>query len=92
MRWQGLELVAEGLWRQERGGRSSTNSDNQQSPQLVSRTPGHRTLPAGYVHASYPICPKAQLAAARRHRVSLSCWVSAADRSTRPRPAIAWSS
>jgi hypothetical protein len=74
MRWHGLELVAEGLWRHERWGTILDHSDNQQIAALVEPdSDGHRNYLAGYIHASYPILSeKLQLAARAGHsRLSL---------------------
>ena len=69
LRWHGLELVVEGLWRQERWGTILDHSDNQQIAALVEPdSDGHRNYLAGYVHASYPILPETlQLAARAGH-------------------------
>ncbi len=74
MRWHGLELVVEGLWRHERWGTILDHSDNQAIAALVEPdSDGHRNYLAGYVHASYPILTrKLQLAARAGHsRLSL---------------------
>jgi hypothetical protein len=69
MRWHGLELVVEGLWRHERWGTILDHSDNQAIAALVEPdSDGHRNYLAGYVHASYPILlEKLQLAARAGH-------------------------
>jgi hypothetical protein len=74
VRWHGLELIAEGLWRHERWGSILTHSDNAPLSMLIDAdSKGHRNYLAGYVHASYPIIPELlQLAARVGHsRVAL---------------------
>jgi outer membrane murein-binding lipoprotein Lpp len=74
LRWRGLELVAEGIWRHERWGTILAHSDNQTVRELVDPdADGHRNYLAGYVHASYPLLPQTlQLSARVGHaRVTL---------------------
>ena len=56
VRWYGVELVAEGIWRHERWGTILDHSDNQDAAAAVHPdSDGHRNYLAGYLHASYPI-------------------------------------
>jgi hypothetical protein len=66
MRWHGLELVVEGVWRHERWGTILDHSDNQAVAALVEpSSDGRRNYLAGYVHASYPVLPDKLLLAGR---------------------------
>jgi hypothetical protein len=74
LRWYGLELIVEGLWRHERWGSILDHTDN--APLAIAidaDSQGHRNYLAGYVHASYPIIPDlVQLAARFGHsRIAL---------------------
>ncbi|HKE19978.1 MAG TPA: porin [Kofleriaceae bacterium] len=74
LRWRGLELVAEGIWRHERWGTILFHSDNQTIKELVDPdADGHRNYLAGYLHASYPLVQQTlQLSARVGHsRVAL---------------------
>jgi outer membrane murein-binding lipoprotein Lpp len=66
LRWHGLELVVEGIWRHERWGTILEHSDNQAVAALVEpSSDGRRNYLAGYVHASYPLLPDKLLLAGR---------------------------
>jgi hypothetical protein len=74
LRWHGLELVAEGLWRHERWGTILDHSDNRDLANAIDADArGHRNYLAGYVHASYPLIEqRLQLSARVGHsRVAL---------------------
>ncbi|HWM87339.1 MAG TPA: porin [Kofleriaceae bacterium] len=66
VRWHGLELVAEGVWRHERWGTILDHTDNEAVAELVDPdSEGVRNYLSGYVHASYPILPDELQVAAR---------------------------
>jgi hypothetical protein len=66
LRWQGLELIAEGIFRHEHWGTILSHSDNQPLAELIdANRQGTRRYLAGYVHASYPIVPELLQVAAR---------------------------
>ncbi|HTE55428.1 MAG TPA: porin [Kofleriaceae bacterium] len=66
LRWHGLELIAEGIWRHERWGTIVQHADNQALATLIDAdSEGHRNYLGGYVHASFPIIPELLQIAAR---------------------------
>ena len=70
----GLELLAEGIWRQERWGTILDHSDNAMLAEAIRPdASGHRNYLAGFLHASYVLLPKKLQAAVRvgHNRVSL---------------------
>jgi hypothetical protein len=74
LRWQGLELIAEGIFRHEDWGTILSHSDNQPLAALIDADrQGRRKYLAGYVHASFPIVPDQLQIAARvgQSRVAL---------------------
>jgi hypothetical protein len=74
LRWNGLELVVEGIWRHERWGTILAHADNQALAGIIDAdADGRRNYLAGYVHASYPIlAEQLQIAAQVGHsRIAL---------------------
>jgi hypothetical protein len=74
LRWNGLELAVEGIWRQERWGTILGHSDNDVLADAIDADfEGHQNYLGGYVHASYAlIVDTLQVAARAGHsRVTL---------------------
>lgn len=74
LRWQGLELMVEGIWRHERWGTIVEHADNQPiAVALEADSEGHRNYLGGYVYASYALLPETLQMSARvgQSRVTL---------------------
>ena len=74
LRWKGLEVVLEGIWRHESWGKILQHSDNQALADAIKPdSNGRRNYLAGYVEASYAVIPnKLQVSARVGHsRVAL---------------------
>jgi outer membrane murein-binding lipoprotein Lpp len=73
-RIQGLELMAEGIWRHESWGTILQHSDNAALAEVIKPdAEGHRNYLGGYVYASYVLLPKMLQASARvgHNRIAL---------------------